>query len=208
MGKRMILNLIIVEGLFFVALLFFPDLPFGYLALQMWCSPDTCFGSLWMIPQLFTYSLLHGGMFHFAFNLYALWFFGRHCEAFFGGWFVIVAYLASVVIAGVVHLAVSYLLGQSTVVIGASGGVFGILILFALTFPQLQLQLIIPPVRVSARTLVIIYGVATLFLGLGNATGVTGVLSSVAHFAHLGGLAGGYLCYRYRRPIMLALLKL
>ena len=208
MGKRVILYLIIIQGLFFVAEQLFPDLLFDYLALQLWCSPDTCSGSLWMIPQLFTYSLLNDSenMFNFGANLYVLWVFGRHCEVFYGGWFVIVAYVASVVIAGVVHLALSYLLGQSMTAVGALGGALGLIYLFVLTFPWYLPKPIIPEERLKpARFMIPVFFAMTLITGWGTAADAKGILGLVVYFSPLGGLAGGYLCYRYREAIMLKL---
>jgi len=76
-------------------------------------------------------------------------------------------------------------------VIGASAGVFGILLAYALVFPHNRIMLLIPPIPLPARVFVALYAALELFLG------VTGTQSGVAHFAHLGGLVGGWLGYRY-----------
>ena len=76
---------------------------------------------------------------------------------------------------------------------GAGGGVDGLPIAFAMYFPQRRVMLLIPPIPMSARTFVIVFAVLELVLG------VTGTAAGVAHFAHLGGMLGGYLMIQYRR---------
>ncbi|MGK9625988.1 rhomboid family intramembrane serine protease, partial [Salmonella enterica subsp. enterica] len=74
--------------------------------------------------------------------------------------------------------------------VGASGGVFGLLLAYGMLFPQQRVMLLIPPIPMKARTLVIVYGVIELLLG------VTGQQPGVAHFAHLGGMLFGWLLIR------------
>lgn len=77
--------------------------------------------------------------------------------------------------------------------VGASGGVFGLLLAYGMLFPNQRVMLLIPPVPMRARTLVIVYGVISLVLG------ITGTQSGVAHFAHLGGMLFGWLLIRHWR---------
>jgi membrane associated rhomboid family serine protease len=77
--------------------------------------------------------------------------------------------------------------------VGASGGVFGLLLGFGLTFPNERLLLIFPPVALPAKWFVLIYGAIELWAG------VTGTLAGVAHFAHLGGMLFGFLLLMYWR---------
>lgn len=77
--------------------------------------------------------------------------------------------------------------------VGASGGLFGVLIAFAMVFPNRRITPLIPPIPMPAPVFVAIYGLIELGLG------VSGAASGVAHFAHLGGLAGGWLTLRYWR---------
>jgi membrane associated rhomboid family serine protease len=77
--------------------------------------------------------------------------------------------------------------------IGASGGVFGLLLAYAMYFPQRKVMVIPIPVPIPAWLFVTGFGLLELFLG------VTGTATGVAHFAHLGGMVGGYLMIRYRR---------
>ena len=78
-------------------------------------------------------------------------------------------------------------------VVGASAGVFGILLAYALVFPNRTIVPLIPPIPMPARVFVLLYAVLELVLG------VTGTQAGVAHFAHLGGLLGGWLVYKYGR---------
>jgi len=77
--------------------------------------------------------------------------------------------------------------------LGASGGIYGLLLAFGLYFPQRRVLLLIPPIPMQARTFVIVFAVLELFFG------VTGTAAGIAHFAHLGGMLGGWLMIQYRR---------
>ena len=144
--------------------------------------------------QLITYSFLHGGLTHLAFNMFALWMFGGELERVWGARRVAMAYFASVVSGAVAHLLVSGLFGPGGgPVVGASDGVFGILLAYALVFPNRTIVPLFPPIPMPARVFVLLYAVLELVLG------VTGTQAGVAHFAHLGGLLGGWLVYRYGR---------
>src|SRR5579862_8901219 len=83
--------------------------------------------------------------------------------------------------------------GHAEPVIGASGGVFGVLLAFAWYFPRQRLFVIPIPIPIPAWLFVTLYGGLELFLG------VTGRQEGVAHFAHLGGMLGGALCILYWR---------
>ncbi|MDY6978433.1 MAG: rhomboid family intramembrane serine protease [Pseudomonadota bacterium] len=148
------------------------------------------------IWQLVTYSFLHGGVFHLLINMYALWLFGSRMEMVWGSKVFFVYYFVCVIGAALVQLLVAGLSsgpGAAYPTIGASGGVFGLLLAFGLTFPNEKLMLLFPPVEMSAKWFVLIYGAIELFFG------VTGTASGVAHFAHLGGMLFGYLLIRYWR---------
>lgn len=147
--------------------------------------------------QVFSYAFLHGGLLHLGLNLYALWMFGRQLEAVWGPYRFAAFYLACVVGAAMTQLAVSeYVLyrgGNVYPVIGASGGVFGLLLAFALLSPRARLMLLFPPIAVEARWFVLGYAALELYFG------VTGTAEGVAHFAHLGGMLTGWLLLRDRR---------
>lgn len=143
--------------------------------------------------QVVTYAFLHGSLVHLAFNMFALYMFGSAIEQVFGARRYTVFYFVSVVSAAITQLIVAMLLHGVYPTIGASGGVFGLLLAYAMYFPRNRVMLIFPPVPMSARTFVVVYAVIELVLG------VTGSQSGVAHFAHLGGMIGGWLLLRFWR---------
>ena len=144
--------------------------------------------------QLVTYSFLHGGFAHIFFNMFALYMFGADIERLFGSRFYLAYYFVSVVVAGICHLVVSSWMGAAPYpTVGASGGIYGLLLAFAVYFPHRQVILIFPPIPMPARVFVAVF--ALIELGFG----VTGTQSGVAHFAHLGGMLGGWLMIEYRR---------
>jgi membrane associated rhomboid family serine protease len=77
--------------------------------------------------------------------------------------------------------------------VGASGGVFGLLLAYGLAYPRRKLMLLFPPIPMPAWLFVTLYGLLELYLG------VTGNNEGVAHFAHLGGMAAGYALLVYWR---------
>ena len=98
--------------------------------------------------------------------------------------------------AGVVYLAATLLLppmGPVGPAYGFTPAIMGLLLAFVIRDPDATIMLIIPPIPMKARTLVIVYGVAELLLG------ITGTMPGVAHFAHLGGMLFGWLMIRYWR---------
>jgi membrane associated rhomboid family serine protease len=143
--------------------------------------------------QLITYAFLHGGVAHIFFNMFALYMFGGALERYWGGRRLVLFYLVCVFTAALTQVAVQYPSGATEEVIGASGGVFGILLAFAWYFPKQRIMLLIPPIPMPAWLFVTLYGAVELLFG------VTGTQPGVAHFAHLGGMLGGALCILYWR---------
>ncbi|MCC6197951.1 MAG: rhomboid family intramembrane serine protease [Burkholderiales bacterium] len=147
----------------------------------------------WEPWQLVTYAFLHGGFLHLALNMYALYLFGGSLEQVVGPRRYLVFYLVSVLAAGLTQLLVTAASGSIYPTVGASGGVFGVLLAYAVYFPRNKLMLIFLPIPIPARVFVLIYAAIELFLG------VTGTQTGVAHFAHLGGLVGGALMLAFWR---------
>jgi len=144
--------------------------------------------------QLVTYSFLHANFGHIFFNMLALYMFGGEIERLFGSRYYLSFYFASVVTAAITHLVITALLGSPPVpMLGASGGVYGLLLAYGMYFPYRRIMLLIPPIPMQARTFVIVFAVIELALG------VTQTSAGVAHFAHLGGMLGGFLMIQYRR---------
>ena len=130
---------------------------------------------------LVTYMFLHGGLWHLLFNMLGLYFFGPRLEVELGGRDFLLLYF----ISGIVGALFSFITPFSAI-IGASGAVFGVLVGFARYWPRERIYLwaIVP---IEAHWLVVIMTGLSLLGGFGVAG------DGIAHFAHLGGFAGGYL---------------
>lgn len=152
-------------------------------------AEDVAFGP-W---QLVSYGFLHGSLLHLAFNMLALYMFGRPLEGVFGPRRYLTYYLVCVIAAACAQLLVAQLSGDVYPTVGASGGVFGLLLAFAIYFPHARIMLLIPPIPMPARVFAALYALIELVLG------VTGSQEGVAHFAHLGGMVGGYALLRWWR---------
>ena len=154
-------------------------------------------GAGFMPWQLVTYAFLHGDIAHLLFNMLALLMFGAPVEHTWGEKRFLTFYAVCVVGAALCQLAVGAWTmsqgGQAYPTLGASGGVFGLLLAYGMLFPHQRVMLLIPPIPMKARTLVIVYGAIALLLGF------TGLQPGVAHFAHLGGMLFGWLLIRYWR---------
>jgi membrane associated rhomboid family serine protease len=143
--------------------------------------------------QLVTYAFLHGSMLHLFFNMFALYMFGGAIEQVFGSRRYLAYYLVCVVSAALAQLLVAWMTGGFYPTVGASGGVFGLLLAYGLYFPNNRVMLLFPPIPMPARVFVLVYAALELVMG------VSGAQSGVAHFAHLGGMVGGFLMLRFWR---------
>ena len=190
--------LLIANGLVFLLQMLLGDARF--MPFMLWPpAGDSGFGlgPTFMPWQLVTYAFLHGSLPHVAFNMLALAMFGAPLEYTWGNKRYATYYFTCVVGAGLCQLAVGWWQlqngGAVGPTVGASGGVFGLLLAYGMLFPNQRVMLLIPPIPMRARTLVIVYGVIELLLG------VSGAQPGVAHFAHLGGMLFGWLLIRYWR---------
>lgn len=172
------LNLIIINVIVFV----------GQLVLDSTLNITMRFGlyslnSGYFEPyQLVTHMFLHGGFLHIAFNMYALWLFGAVLERLWGPKKFLIFYLACGLAAGVAEM----LLVNGGPAIGASGAIMGLLAGFAYTFPNTEFYIIPFPFPIKAKWMAAIYAGIDLFGGVAGG-------DDIAHFAHLGGLAMGFL---------------
>ena len=134
-----------------------------------------------------TYMFLHANFFHLFFNMLGLFFFGTRLENRLGSKHFLWLY----VLSGLGGAALSFLFAPQSAVVGASGAVFGVLLGFARFWPDEPIYIwgVLP---IPARWLVIIMTAMSLYSGLG------GGQSGIAHFAHLGGFAGGWLFLKWR----------
>ena len=162
--------------------------------------------------QPVTHMFMHGGFWHLFFNMYTLYFFGRVLEERWGAKKFLIFYFVTGLGAALVHTGVEWLqmnawmsqvaegsfVAQSkihalkmTPTVGASGAIYGVLMGFAMLYPDARLSLVFPPVTMKAKWFVLIFG------GIELLTGITGVGGGIAHFAHLGGLIFGYILIMY-----------
>lgn len=160
--------------------------PFGSPA---YTGPEAPAGFLpW---QLVTYSFLHGNGLHLGVNMLGLFMFGSEVERVLGFRRYFTYYFVSVLAAALAQLVMSAMAaGPPYPTVGASGGVFGLLLAYGMFFPRRMVMLIFPPIPMPARMFVFVYAAIELYLG------VTGTQAGVAHFAHLGGMLGGFLMLR------------
>jgi membrane associated rhomboid family serine protease len=137
--------------------------------------------------QLITYAFLHEGIWHIAGNMFALCVFGPDLERLLGPRRFTIYYFVCVVGAALTQLWVAQRLYPGPYpTLGASGGIFGLLLLYAMAFPSNRVMLLFLPIPLPAWLFVSIYGVIELWLG------VSGSSQGIAHFAHLGGMVTGF----------------
>jgi len=132
-----------------------------------------------------------GSLMHIIFNMLMLWMFGRELERLMGARRFLTYYMVCVVGAGAVQLLVGVVQGWGVPTVGASGGVFGILLAYGMAFPNRMIMLMFPPIPMKAKYFVIMLGVFELTIGF------SGVNNGVANFAHLGGMLFGFMLIKY-----------
>ena len=199
-----VLNLIIANLVVYLATMLY-DGNMMYANFAMFNVDFRCLGeadmTLFEPWQPLTYMFMHSVDFsHIFFNMFSLWMFGRTLELEMGWKRFLIYYIVCGVGAALFQMGVAQIdlahieIGSkawyaymSTPTVGASGAIFGLLLAFGLLHPNALISLIFPPITLKAKWFVIIYGVLELLLG------VTGSMSNVAHFAHLGGMFWGWL---------------
>lgn len=189
-----------------------------------WLKPDfmyRTFALFYPASQLFepwqviTHMFMHGGFWHIFFNMYTLFIFGTVLERVWGTKKFLIFYFVTGLGAALLHMTVQFVEAQMyisqiaensqqammayqtlkmTPTVGASGAIYGVLIGYAMLFPDSVLTLIFPPVSLKAKWFVIIFAVIELFTGIQSISSVGG---GIAHFAHLGGMLFGWLLILY-----------
>ena len=168
--------------------------------------------------QIVSYMFMHGDLTHLFFNMFALFMFGRVLEQVWGAKRFLIFYIATGIGAGLVQELVQYIYFQTSLsmyegvslapgvvipmaqylnlwtTVGASGAIYGILMAFAMTFPNERMFVIPIPFPIKAKYFVLIFGAIELLSGLSPRMG-----DNVAHFAHLGGMVFGLLLILYWR---------
>lgn len=201
-------NLILINVIVFIATLVNENLMMGAFALYYPTSPNFHW---W---QVITHMFMHGGFWHIFFNMYTLFIFGCVVERIIGTKKFLLFYFVCGLGAVGLHFLVQYFQMQSFMdsaaagsaaayqsiamiksvpTVGASGAIYGVLIGYAMLFPESMMTLIFPPVTLSAKWMVVAFAAIELL------TGVTGWASGVAHFAHLGGMLIGWLLILFWR---------
>jgi membrane associated rhomboid family serine protease len=145
------------------------------------------------IWQIVTYSFIHLAFWHWFGNMLGLWMFGASFEASWGIRRFLELFFSGVIGAALTTIIFSFahiLATPETVTIGASGGVFAILIAFGMVFGENEIMLIPFPFMIKAKYFVLILIVVTVALAIGDRGGV-------AYLAHLGGLLFGYLYVKF-----------
>ena len=188
-------NLLYLNVILFVATLINEDFMIGTFAMFY---PESPYFRWW---QPLTHMFMHGGFWHILFNMYTLVMFGSVVERALGTKDYIIFYLITGLGAVALHTGVEWLeityLGGSlaaamvTPMVGASGAIYGVLVAFAMMYPNARMTLIFPPITLDAKWWVGIFVALELLLG------ITGSQVSIAHFAHLGGALFGFLMIRH-----------
>jgi membrane associated rhomboid family serine protease len=142
--------------------------------------------------QPLTYAFLHGSFNHLFFNMFAVWMFGTPLENAWGSLRYANFYIACILGAAAAQIIVQLVTGGQYPTIGASGGVFGLLLAYGVMWPNNRLFLLFFPVPIKAKWFVLIYGAVELLFG------ITGAMPGIAHFAHLGGMVlGAVVLYKW-----------
>lgn len=199
------LNLIIVNFIVWLAALTLPKI--AGINLNYWLGLHYFEADDFNAIQLVTYMFLHdtGSIDHIFFNMFSVFMFGRTLEAVWGGKRFLFYYITTGIGAALIqevawyfelHSAIEGMgtnltASQPIITVGASGAAFGILLAFGMLFPNAPLFIIFIPIPIKAKYFVIFYGILELFFG------ISGTMSSVAHFAHLGGMLFGFFLIRY-----------
>ena len=161
--------------------------------------------------QPVTHMFMHGGFWHLFFNMYTLYIFGSVLERVWGPKKFLIFYFVTGLGSAAIHTGVEWIQMQGwlaqaaegshsalmaihslkmTPTVGASGAIYGVLMGYAMLYPDSILTLIFPPISLKAKWFVLIFAAIELL------TGVTGTGGGIAHFAHLGGLIFGYILIR------------
>lgn len=183
-------NLIAINVVVWVAQLLF-DERFGLTAkLGLWPIGNPYFKPWQIVTHMFAHAASGPSMFlHILFNMFTLWMFGRILENVWGSKRFLIFYMICGLGAAAAHLGMQYYMGGADdVAVGASGAVFGVLVAFAMTFPNTELYLMFIPVPIKAKWAVIGLIALDLFGGVSQVSG-----DNIAHFAHLGGALTGFI---------------
>ncbi|RMF76914.1 MAG: rhomboid family intramembrane serine protease [Acidobacteria bacterium] len=184
----MVLRIIVVLSAAFAVQVFLELARLGGVVTWLALTPALVVGRL-AVWQLATYALLHGGLWHLLMNLLGLYMFGGDVERVVGSRRLLGLFATSVVGGGLAHAVVALAAGSGYVpVLGASGGVLGVVAAFAALFPQRQVFIFPIPVPIRAWVMALVFAAINLYGAVGANRG-----GGIAFVAHLGGMLFGYL---------------
>lgn len=183
-------TLIIINVVVFLAQMLGPKADFGSCFGGFGLDRDVVSGFLSLYSkrtdcfkpyQLFTYMFVHGDFMHIFFNMLTLAFMGPILENYWGQGRFTMFYLLTGIGAGVFSILIAsfFGVGEFGTMVGASGAIYGLLMGFGMIFPNMEIQLLIPPIPIKAKYLVLVLGGLNFLLDRSG---------NVAHFAHLGGV--------------------
>jgi len=175
-------HLLIINVIVFVAF----GIIFAQYAGYLYLHPNEQFFQPY---QIVSHMFMHGSVTHILFNMFSLFFLGPMVEKALGAKKFLIFYLACGMGAMLLHLTLVYIgyLSSTTAVVGASGAIVGVFIAFAFLFPDVKLMLMFLPVPIKAKYLMLAFVAFDLF------SGVSGLNTGIAHFAHLGGAITGFI---------------
>jgi membrane associated rhomboid family serine protease len=163
-----------------------------FIPLDRWFALWPVVSGNFMPWQVLSYAFLHGDTLHLFFNMLGLWMFGSELEQMWGSRRYWQFLLAAVLVAALTQLLITFVAGSPVPTVGASGALFGLLLAFGMLFPNRTIMPLFPPIPMKARNFVILFGGIELLMGVWGGSGI-------AHFAHLGGMLGGWLMIRHWR---------
>ena len=141
--------------------------------------------------QLLTYMFLHGSLLHILINMFVLWQFGNILERVWGSRRFLKYYFFTGIGAGILTAIWPFIMdGGIGINLGASGAIMGVLLAFAMLFPNQQLMLLFPPIPIKAKYMVIVIAALSIFAQL------SGAMPGIGHITHLGGFAFGVLSFK------------
>lgn len=175
---------------------------YGYVAyeslLQEWGSADPLKISQGQVWRLVTYAFLHdrGSLMHLVFNMLVLWMFGSAVEQLLGRREFLAFYLAAAIFAGLCHVLFGFVMHDMTGAVGASGALMAVSMLFAIYYPTTPITIYFL-FTIEARWLIILYVIFDSYPILMALSGQGPRHTGIAHAAHLGGLAFGFVYYHF-----------
>jgi len=179
-------HLIIINVIFYLVTFFVPNMQEKMMEWFALFYPTSEYFMPW---QFVTHMFMHGGFMHILFNMYGLWAFGSPLEQLWGRNKFFFFYFSAGLGAALIYTIANYFFDDyNAVAVGASGAVYGVLVAFAMKFPNAKLALIFFPVPIAAKYFIPLLVFGDLFFGFTSYS-----VGNIAHFAHIGGALVGFI---------------